>query len=378
MNCPSRSSLILAAIASGCLAGNAIAEKALSADGKLTYYGDLRLRYEADYDSARADGTIRDDRHRARIRARVGLNYELDNHWRAGVRVRTGNHRSQQSSHLTFKTDDGSHDDLDFVVDKYFLAYRNDHYSAWAGRNSFPFWKQNELFWDDDVTPTGLAASMTPGGGDVTLTLGGFMLPDGGYQVHQPMVGGQVRYTLQVGEVMATLAPGFFHFFETDDPANYLLTGNDRRDYAVAALNAQVATELTGVPVTLGVDFYKNFADYSTGVSDPFITPSNKDENFGYVLSARLGSLKEKGDWLLGYYYAHIEQFAVNASYAQDDWIRWGNGPQTRSSNFEGHEIRAAYAVLDTLNIVARWYLVESVKGAEDGNRFRLDVNFSF
>ena len=72
MNCPSRSSLILAAIASGCLAGNAIAEKALSANGKLTYYGDLRLRYEADYDSARADGTMRDDRHRARIRARVG------------------------------------------------------------------------------------------------------------------------------------------------------------------------------------------------------------------------------------------------------------------------------------------------------------------
>ncbi|MDH3604321.1 MAG: substrate-binding domain-containing protein, partial [Candidatus Tectomicrobia bacterium] len=25
----------------------------------------------------------------------------------------------------------------------------------WAGRNSLPFWKQNELFWDDDVTPAG-------------------------------------------------------------------------------------------------------------------------------------------------------------------------------------------------------------------------------
>jgi hypothetical protein len=166
--------------------------------------------------------------------------------------------------------------------------------------------------------------------------------------------------------------------FGQDDSSRYLLNGNGMRDYAIGALNAQFATEVAGLPVNFGVDLYKNFESYSVGPSDPFITAGNKDEDFGYVLSATVGSLKEKGNWLLGYYYSHLEQFSINDSYAQDDWVRWGNGPQTRASNFEGHEIRAAYAVLDNLNVVARWYLVEAIKGIEDGNRFRLDVNFKF
>jgi hypothetical protein len=52
----------------------------------------------------------------------------------------------------------------------------------------------------------------------------------------------------------------------------------------------------------------------------------------GYVFSARYGSTSSRGDWLAAYYYARIESLAVIASYAQDDWVRWGNGPQTESS----------------------------------------------
>src|SRR5689334_8311426 len=80
----------------------------------LTFYGDLRLRYELDWDSQNAAGVARDDRNRGRVRARVGLNYQLADDWSFGTRVRTGNSRSQQSPHLTFVSDDGVRDDLDF------------------------------------------------------------------------------------------------------------------------------------------------------------------------------------------------------------------------------------------------------------------------
>ena len=103
---------------------------------------------------------------------------------------------------------------------------------------------------------------------------------------------------------------------------------------------------------------------------------ANHNEKFGYVLSAKLGKLKNKGDWLLGYYYAHIEQFSVNASFAQDDWVRWGSSFQTDSSDLEGHEIRAGYALTSNFNIVARLYLVDAITSRQDGNRFRVDFNY--
>ena len=96
------------------------------------------------------------------------------------------------------------------------------------------------------------------------------------------------------------------------------------------------------------------------------------------MLSLQFGQLKKQHDWLIGYYYAHIETFAVTASYAQDDWVRFGSGPQTDSSDIEGHEIRAGYALLANINLLARVYFVEAITTQQDGNRFRLDFNWRF
>jgi len=63
---------------------------------------------------------------------------------------------------------------------------------------------------------------------------------------------------------------------------------------------------------------------------------------------------------------------------AQDDWFRFGSATQTRSSDFRGHELSAGYAVTDRLNVLARYFTVESITTREDGKRFRLDLNYSF
>ena len=54
-----------------------------------------------------------------------------------------------------------------------------------------------------------------------------------------------------------------------------------------------------------------------------------------------------------------------------------GNG-QTDSSDFRGHEIRLAWTIRNNLNLVNRLYIVESVSSRQDGNRFRLDLNYKF
>ena len=343
----------------------------------LTFYGDLRLRYEVDWDSQNATGAERDDRHRGRIRARLGFDYQITEDWSAGARVRTGNSRSQQSPHLTFVSEETRHD-LDFVVDRYFVQYKHDAFAGWAGRNITPFWFQNELFWDEDVTPTGLAGlyETRAGSGTLNAVAVGFFLPDGGYDLNGQMLAGQVRYMLPIDKSRLTTA-GSLHYMNGESGANNLLTRNGDRDYLIGVGSVQWSMPIKNLPVALGADIFYNFMDYDAEDVAPF-PADDDDEKLGYVLSAVAGQLKERNDWLVGYYYAHIETFAVNASYAQDDWFRFGSGPQTDSSDFEGHEIRAGYAISKYINLLARLYFVEAITTEQDGNRFRLDLNWRF
>ena len=344
----------------------------------LTFYGDLRLRYEVDWDSQTATGAPRDDRHRGRLRARAGMNYKFTEEWSLGARLRTGDSRSQQSPHLTFARDDGSRDELDFVADRYFVQYKSGPFLSWAGRNLTPFWHPNELFWDEDVTPTGVAASydMKAGPGALTATAGAFYLPDGGFDLNGQMVAGQLKYSMPVKPSQLTVAAGGF-YMHGEEGANNLLNRNGERDYLVGVGSAQWSIPVKNIPISFGADLFYNFMDYDAEDVAPF-PPDDDDETLGYVFSVQAGQLKKKYDWLVAYYYAHIETFAVNASYAQDDWHRFGQGPQTDASDFEGHEFRAGFALSSNINLLARLYFVEAITTEQDGNRFRLDLNWRF
>ncbi len=344
----------------------------------LTFYGDVRLRYELDWDSQDNKAVEREDRNRGRVRARLGMNYQLGEDWSAGVRVRTGSSRSQQSPHLTFVADDGLRDAADFVADRYFVQFKRGAWTAWGGRNTTPFWQQNELLWDEDVTPTGLAGSYDArlGGGNLTAVAGGFLLPDGGTDLSGQMLAGQLKYTLPVQSSQFTLA-GSGHFINGDEPTTNLRNSNGDRDYMIVVGNAQWSIPVKGVPLTFGADVFKNFMNYSASEVAPF-PADTEDETLGYVFSATVGQLKNRHDWVLGYSYAHIETLAVNASYAQDDWVRFGNGLQTDASDFEGHEVRLGYAISKNINLLARVYLVDAITTVQDGSRFRLDLNWKF
>lgn len=344
----------------------------------LTFYGDLRLRYESDWDSHTAAGVERVDRDRGRIRARAGFNYQIADAWSLGARVRTGSTHSQQSPHLTFSSDDHVRDTTEFVADRYFVQYKEGGFTGWAGRNTTPFWQQNEMFWDEDVTPTGLAGTyeMKVGDGKLAIIGGAFYLPDGGYDLNGQMVSGQIKYSLPVKASQFTVAAGL-HFMNGEEGARDLRNRNGARDYLIGVASAQWSIPVKGVPFALGVDVFNNFKDYGAADVAP-LPAANADETFGYVFSAQLGQLKKRHDWLVGYSYAHIETFAVNASYAQDDWARFGNATQSDLSDIKGHEVRLAYALSKQINVMARAFFVDAITTVQDGNRFRLDLNWKF
>ncbi len=190
------------------------------------------------------------------------------------------------------------------------------------------------------------------------------------------LAAGQLVYTAGIGDVSVTAAGGLF-LFDGEAGAEFLRNGNGARDYTIWVGNLQAKTKLREIPVKLGLDLMHNSKDYSASDPDP-VTGANRDETDGLVANITVGQLKKSGDWLGAYYYAYLEAFSLNASYGQDDWIRWGSGAQTDSSDFKGHEFRLAYAIESYANLVARLYLVDAITSVQDGKRFRIDFNIKF
>ena len=115
------------------------------------------------------------------------------------------------------------------------------------------------------------------------------------------------------------------------------------------------------------------------------IVAFHRNDRDGYVLQAVYGSVKEQWDWLAGFYYARIEALAIHNSYAQDDWVRWGNSDQSTSSNFKGPEFRAGLGLGYNANLIARLFLVRGVDRdfpddvrKQTAKRFRIDLNWKF
>lgn len=372
---------IRATLALGALflvAASASAYTPKSAPG-LTLYGDLRVRYEWDWDSQTGAGVPRADRDRSRIRARIGATYKLAPAWSLGARLRTGDRRSQQSPHLTIYSSDDVTDDFAVQADKYFVQYKEGAFTAWGGRNGSPFWHPDEMFIDEDVTPTGLAGSYDAkvGPGTLTTTVAGLYLPDGAVDLNGTLAGGQLKYTAPLKPGSFTVAAGIYQF-DGKDGAKYLLNRNGARDYLVGVVAAQLVIPLTkDLPLTFGGDLMNNFEDYTAADVAP-AAASHVDDTTGFVFSVGLGQLKKAGDWQLAYYYANIETFAVNASYSQDDWARFGAGPQAQVTDFKGSEIRGGYAFTPNLNLQFRAFWVDAITSVQDGKRLRIDLNWKF
>ncbi len=337
---------------------------------KLSFSGDFRSRIELDRSSDNSDGTTRDDRDRMRIRARFGLTYTFSERVSFGMRLRTGNPESAQSPHLTLGDEMSP---LPIQLDKAFAQVRFSGGSAWFGKNSNPFWHQNEMFWDDDVTMEGLSGTYNIGD-QLDIRAGYFILdsPNSNtFSDQASMLGGQLVYSS--GPI--TGAVGVEKVRENSS-VDDLKLGD--LDYLFLKASLFGTFSIGKQDARLGVDVSSNMETYDDALF-------NHDQTLGYVLSARIGKSSSAGDWQFEYFYAHIEKYAVIGAFAQDDWLRWGSATTTRSSNFAGHEGRVVYTLGPKQNLMARLFTVEGIAKEkassmtlETGTRFRIDWNIGF
>jgi len=288
---------------------------------------DFRFRLEQDWNSRDANGILRDDRTRLRYRFRFGLNYQLDKYSSFGGRIRTGNIDEQQGPHLTLGGGNGEFGLTQLGFEKLYYQFKRKGFQAWVGKNTIHIKKINEML-DNKLS----------------------------------------------------LFPGFYYFHQLgnipDQKHQYLL------DYKILHLGSELNIS-KNQDIRLSAEAYINMSNYDNRSEIPM---QLRDQKNGFVITAKYGKLKKKGDFIVDLYYAYLERFAIVDYFAQNDWARWdyssfdANG--SRLSNFHGVELRIGYAFKEKFNLILRAYQVEQLVAeglnTENGSRLRLDLNIGF
>jgi len=290
------------------------AQASAQGDPQFEFYGDARFRLEFNDNDA---GIGVKDRHRQRMRFRLGTNVIFDEEVKIGARLVTGNPDDPNSTHV----DIGSgFDDMTVSLDRLFLTYTPaslDGLTVDIGKFPLRMLRNpvyGELAWDADVQPEGL--QMEYASGEWGVRFGMFE------QLHQSSAEDIWMSYTQIYWSQAKTAPSrfetalayFFHgdpnpdsgdpfAISRDDPlyGNALSGGQFVSDYGV--LNAMAAFH-TGDFVFSGELFHNTRA--ADGLGDS---------------GAAVGAAWKSGDHKLYYQFQAIEQDAVFAPYAQDDFL---------------------------------------------------------
>lgn len=401
---------------------DAMQAEIIKEEKKLNFYGDFRFRPEYDWNSNNATSSSNDgigkrkDRFRLRYRMRFGFVYDWNTDIKIGMRLRTGVPSSIQSPHVNFGYKGLGM--VPFNLDKIFFRYDRGVYWGWVGKNSFPFWTQNELFWDDDVTPEGLVFGMKykVSAAELSPTIAYFMANNipvegntsfpfngsgeglGNGDNYGAILGAQLKLLLKSINYQGIASVGYYGMNDifTSTELSKDATGSTdpylALDYKFLMASLQYKSFFISEkwPIILGYDIVNNLEDYT---GDEYTDVFNalgfrdelKDEKTSHTASLAIGRSKIKGDWLFAYHYAHKEMFSVVSYFTEDDWVRWGNIHANRNTNFKGHEIRFVYTIAENFNIIARYYAVEALERRsssddqlESGNRFRVDFNIKF
>lgn len=357
-----------------------------SVDTHIKWRGDFRFRVEHDWNSRRPDGSYRADRSRLRYRLRLGFSKAWDARWSMGAQIRSGNIMDQQGPHLTI----GGGPNAEFGLaqigfEKAYLLYEQENSWVWLGKKDYPFYKEHELLWNDNVFPEGLAAGhqlLTKG--NYTLKLGGgyFIVRSNGQLLNLDsyLLTLQTLQEWTVHQGWWRYHVGLLHFHQMpnipDGQQEYFM------DYTILTQSLYRQWEMGKHSLRAGLDLYLNLTQYD----EALVGSTLQDQREGMVVCLKWGQLKRKGDWTFHAYWTYLERYAIVDFLAQNDWARWDysglNASGSRLSNLHGIEGRVGWQATDFLNVVLRFYHVEQIVPldvfTETGTRIRIDLNAKF
>ena len=337
------------------------------------FYGDLRYRHESiDQES---NGSQQPSNNRHRIRARLGLTAKINDEWDLGLRIATGSSGDPTSTNQTLENGFAK---KSIWLD---LAYFDYHPKAVKGLNVLggkmpnPFYRvgENQLVWDGDVNPEGIAAkyvrSLTKSD-KLYINGGGFWLEaDDGSGVND-------------GEALWAAQTYLKHEFENKNHLlgglSYYMFGNVRGKPVF--FNKPLGNTTTGGSYTMNYNVVEGFAEYGFKAFDlpstvygSYIknTDAATSKDSAWVVGTTFNNAKDPGTWQLGYNYRVVQNDATLGTFTDSDFIGGG-------TNGKGHELSGKYQLTKNVQLGLTYIIAQRGANDDDYRRLMADIIFKF
>ena len=310
---------------------------------ELSITSDFRLRYEINDVDGKEN--LKD---RQRIRFRFGMKYKTET-IEMGGRLAT-NSGNLQSPHQTLGTLDGS-SNKEFGLDRAYLTMKfNTETSVTLGKAALNYWQQNEVLFDNDLSPEGISASyrLPVSEAELTLNSGYYILKEEndaeGIFQDDNLLMLQGVFTTGSTVFKSTSSVGYGKIIEAGVVDGVF---EERKVFSIA----QQFSNFFYLPLIAGFDYITSDADNENSAF--IIMLKGKYQDFGW------------GIW----YYDVAENSTLYSGFSQDNW--------PASVGFSGVRLQFDFKLVDNVKSDFRIYQQNMDSGIDDTIRYQLNINFT-
>ncbi|MDD5459613.1 MAG: putative porin [Phycisphaerae bacterium] len=333
--------------------------------------GDLRYRYEM------IDEENKDNRNRNRIRARLGIKGKVTDDVEVGFRLATSEPFSSDKGDpvSTNQTLDDAFSKKSIWLDLAYFKWspKDSGLNIFGGKMENPFYRVggNQLIWDNDLTPEGIAIQYTRslGENDELFANGG------GFWVNEVSSGADTGLWGMQGGLKhtfankSTLTGGASYYsygningsgpligtgFQGNSNASSLYTN----DYDVAEVFGEYGFKIGQTPAAAFASYVKN-------------TSASTSRDTGWLVGGKLGKCKDKGSWEFSYDYRNLEADAVLGAFSDSDFVGGG-------TDGKGHRFGYTYQLAKNLQGALTYFLDDKSNDNHGYNRLQADLVFKF
>lgn len=344
----------------------------------IKFKGDFRLRYQ--YQDKEKDGGGSDSRNRGRYRFRLGVSYAFVEKFKVGFSVASGE-GDPRSTNQTFTNS--------FEIPRLnlYTAYAEYKPVKWlkflGGQISNPLYRPQDLVWDTDIKPQGVAAEVKyPWAKNQYF----FMVP-AFYVLNEFKAEEEnaTMFALQAGVGMDVTKTFWFKFA----PGMYITShvkGNEFK-WSSGSNTRDADGKLIYQYNSFTLDGEFGFQKLGWGPIDlvsfvgQYVNSNADNNNQGWLAGFRFGRSMSRnkfrfGDWQFRYSYRKLEKDAVLDILPDSDFY----GGQT---NAQGHEIRFDLGLYKNVMFAIDYYRTEKIKvdpgkSKRPENLLQADINFFF
>lgn len=346
------------------------------ASDKLSLRGDFRFRTE-NIKEEQVAPTENSDRTRQRIRARIKMDFKVNDTTDVFVRLATGNSTPAGSTTYNQDLTDYSSKKGIYLDLAYAQIKLSDQSLFEMGKMLNPLFTagSQDLVFDSDLTPEGLAYKFKSSNADVPLFFEAvsfwlnerFSATGATDNTDVGMIGAQIGYVKNFDDKVLTLALSHHNFSNIKNSSaasakgNSTLGGNYLYDYKLTLADIEFKFNGESGPWTLFAQQARN--------SDPV------DYNFAGLVGLRFGEAKEPGQWSLAVDHREVEKDAVVG--IMNDSNSGGGGTNLRSNRVTYNYVLQENANL-TLTLISSQKEISSTTFSPDYQRIMLDFNYRF